>query len=119
MTVLPAHTRGDTFSYARSLTSPYLGSDFSSFKFTLRTALPGAAVLDDSDPTVIAQASVAAGSIVFTGADFVITIAKELTTLWPLRNLYWDLQGVLATGGVSKTLDSGTILINGDVTRTF
>jgi hypothetical protein len=120
MTVLAPHTRGDTFKYSNTLGAGWVGADFTGgFKFTLRTALPGAGIEDDSDPTVVDKASVATLEIVFTGAAFVITIPKERTTLWPVRVLHWDLQGVVTANGYAKTIDSGTIQINADVTRFY
>jgi hypothetical protein len=118
MTVLLAHTRGDTFKYSSTLGGSWLVSDFTGgFKFTLRTAIPPTSVVNDADAGVVAQASVATGEITFSGADFTITIPKEVTTLWPAKTLQWDLQGVVTANGYCKTIDRGTIQIVGDVTR--
>jgi hypothetical protein len=116
MTVLLAHTRGDTFEYSNTLGNSWLVSDFTGgFKFTLRTRIPNTSVVDDTD--AVDQASVTTGEITSSGANFTITIPKERTTAWPVRTLFWDLQGVVTATGYCKTIDSGTIVIAGDVTR--
>lgn len=115
MTKLDAHFRGDTFRYTFALGNGYVGSDFSEMKFTLRTAITDSAVLDDTG--AVAQATLTDGDIVFSGANGTVLIAASDANGWSLGVLYWDLQGVIDANSEVVTLDSGTILIKGDVTR--
>lgn len=117
MTTLDSHIRGDTFTYSFSLASPWTGATFSGgVKFTLRTSMPASSVTDDND--AVDQASTTDGEIVFSGADGTITIPASRTTSWPARKLLWDLQGVVSgSPDTVYTIDSGYILILGDITR--
>jgi hypothetical protein len=113
---LDPHRRGDTFEYSSTLEDDWVGADFTGgVKFTVRSSIPATSVTDDS--AALAQVSVAGGGIVFSGADFTVTIAASVTTTWPVGRLYWDMQGVITTGSVVHTIASGTIVIQPDVTR--
>jgi hypothetical protein len=55
---------------------------------------------------------------VFSGADGTVTIPASRTTSWPARKLLFDLQGVVSgSPDTVYTIDSGYILILGDITR--
>lgn len=117
MTTLDSQKRGDEFSYSFTLGSGWIGSDFSGgIIFTLREEIPESTVTTDAD--AVDQASVAGGEITFSSTTVgTILIPGSRTTAWPKGRLYWDLQGVVTVGERVFTIDSGTILIAGDVTR--
>lgn len=116
-TKLDSAVRGDTFSYSFTLGSGWTGSDFTGgVRFTLRERIPDSSVTDDAD--AIDQATTTGGEITFSGATGTVTIPASRTTLWPTKVLLWDLSGTVSGATpLVYTIDSGTILIRGDVTR--
>jgi preprotein translocase subunit SecF len=119
VTTLEGHRRGDTFVYSFALGNGWIGSDFTGgVKFTLRDELVEASVTTDDD--AVDQASVATGEITFVGATGTITIAASRTTAWPTGRLHWDMQGVISgSPAIVYTIDSGTLPIEPDVTRSI
>jgi hypothetical protein len=120
-TTLVPVSRGDTFVYTFTLGGGYTGATFTGgVKWTLRATVPGVgSVADDPDDSeVVAQASVAGGEITFDGAVGTINIPASATTTWPVKRLYWDLQGVVS-GSPDEvyTIDSGSIVVKADITR--
>jgi hypothetical protein len=116
---LPSHTRGDTFSYSTAIGNGWVAADFTGgIKFTLRRRHPASSVTSDADADVLAQASIANGQIVASGANLTITIPASVTTNWPAGTAYFDLQGVVSgTPNRVYTIASGVITILPDVTR--
>lgn len=116
-TILPPQRRGDRFLYHFTLGNSWTGAMFTGgLKFTLRTAVPPSSTVTDTD--AVDQASVDGGEITFADDTHgAITIPAARTTNWPARRLYWDLQGAVTIGSDVETLDSGSILIKGDITR--
>lgn len=120
-TKLDPHTRGDTFDRSVPLLGDWLCADFTGgFKFTLRRSIPSSSTIDDTG--AVDQASTETDDITCEEATCTVAFSAARTTAWPTRTLVWDLQGVI-TGeteddeDVVYTIDSGTILIVGDVTR--
>lgn len=116
-TKLPDQKRGATFRYTFTLGNSWTGATFTGgVKFTLREQIPASTVHDDAD--AVDQGSVATGEITFVGAVGTIVFPASRTTSWPAKKLFWDLQGVISGAEPDvKKVDSGTILIDGDVTR--
>lgn len=116
-TKLEVQKRGDTFDREFTLGNGWVGADFDGVKFTLRTEIPPSSTVTDSD--AVDQASVATGEITFVGNVGTIVIPASRTTAWPgNKKLFWDLQGVIdASEDLVYTVDDGTIVIDGDVTR--
>jgi len=117
-TVLDPQRRGDPFEYSATLQGDWVESMFAGgFKFTLRTKIPESTVTDDADAAVVDQATSADSDIVFSDdTSFTVFLPSTRTTSWPRGTLYWDLAGqVDADHGY--TIDSGTIMILGDITR--
>lgn len=121
-TVLDPQRRGDPFVYKGVLDGGWQNAMFpGGFKFTLRAFLPPTSQTTDTDTFpaggVIDQATSAAGEITFSDAvTFFVTFLSMRTTNWPARKLFWDMVGTVDSGH-SYTLDSGTIQILPDVTR--
>lgn len=117
MTTLAPQRRGDEFRYAFVLGNGWTASMFSGgLKWTLRRSVPESAEVTDTG--AVYQASVAGGQITFSDTTHgTILIPGATTTIWPARRLYWDLQGVVTVGARVLTIDSGDILIAGDITR--
>lgn len=117
MTTLDRQMRGDEFRYSFVLGNSWTASMFSGgVKWTLREEIPASSVVTDTD--AVHQASVAGGEITFSDTTHgTILIPGAITTSWPKGRLYWDLQGVVTVGARVLTIDSGDILIAGDVTR--
>lgn len=115
---LDPHFRGDTFEYSFTLQSPWTPAMFTGgLRFTLRTAVTASTVVSDDD--AVDKASVANGEITFVGQVGTVLIPASRTTTWPHGGkLLWDLQGIV-TGAPNKvyTIEDGTVLIRGDVTR--
>jgi hypothetical protein len=118
--VLDAQRRGTEFKYDSALTAGWTEAMFTGgIVFTLRKRLPASSVVDDTDSDVVGQVSVADGGIVFTSpTEFTVTIPGSVTTSWPTRTLYWDMQGIVATGNRVLDIAAGTVLVVADVTRT-
>lgn len=117
MTISIIHRRGDTFDYSLTLTSPWTFATFTGgMKCTIRTALPESSEVTDS--AAMAQATTTAGGI--TGADAVVRIVfpASVTNLWTVGSHYIDLQGTISGATpLVYTVDSGTIYVTADVTR--
>jgi hypothetical protein len=118
MTILAAHKRGDTFSYSMTLANGWVGDDFDGgMKFTLRTELPPSSTVTDDD--AVDQATSAAGEITWVAEVVTVKIPASRTTAWPRKTLYWDCCGIVIASPENEvyTIDSGTIPIDADVTR--
>jgi hypothetical protein len=117
MSTLSPHRRGDTFSYSVTLGGDWVFADFTGgMKFTLRRHVPASSVTTDDDATD--QATTDDDEITGSGATVTIVIPASRTTSWPAGKLYWDLQGVVTgTPDEVYTIDSGTISIEADITR--
>lgn len=120
MTVLAAHYRGDTFGTEDmprqfTLGNGWVGSDFEDVWMTFRTTIPGSSTVTDDD--AVDQASVLGGEITFVGALGSVVIPAARTTAWPApKTLYYDVQAEKLNGEI-VTIDSGTIPILADITR--
>lgn len=118
-TPLDPHYRGDTFDYDFTIGSGWVFADFTGgLKFTLRTRAPSSSTTADTD--AVDQATSSGGEITGSGTAGNVLIPASRTTAWPAGGkLYWDLQGIV-TGSPNRvyTLDSGTIVILSDITRT-
>lgn len=118
--VLDPCRRGTEFKYSSALLSGWTAAMFTGgIVFTLRKRLPASSVVDDTDADVVGQVSVAGGGIVFSSTTaFTVTIDGSVTTSWPAKKLYWDMQGII-TGSPNRVLDivAGTVLVVADVTR--
>lgn len=124
---LDAHRRGTTFRYyftlenSNPLGAPWVYTMFDGgLLWTLRTRIPVSTVLDDTDAGVIAQASLAAGQIIFSSPTAgMVLLPASTTKTWPVKTLPWDLQGtVLGTPNSVFDIAAGELPILGDVTRT-
>ena len=117
MTTLESQRRGDTFERSFTLGNGWTGASFTGgVKFTLRTKIPPSSTVTDAD--AVDQASIAGGEITIVDDEGTIVIPAERTTTWPVAVLLWDLQGVISGDpDVVRTIDSGSIRITGDVTR--
>lgn len=116
ITELPAHRRGDTFIYTGTLGGGWQFSDFTGgLLFTLRTTAPTSDTTDDAG--ALYQASTSGGEIVGGGTTVTVTIPDSATTTWPVKRIWWDLQGIVASPRRVVTIDYGQILIMTDVTR--
>lgn len=114
-TVLEPHVRGRTFTRHFTLTEPWVGATFAGgVKFTLRTGVPESGVGDDRD--AVAQATVEGNEISFVVDVGTVELAPRRSRAWPLGTLYWDLTGII-NGDEIHTIDSGTIEIVGNVTK--
>lgn len=119
MSKLDPIVRGDTFRYSFTLSDDWTGASFTGgVKFTLRTTAPASSVV--SDAGVVHQALSTGGSpeITFSGNVGTILIPASATTTWGARSYLWDLQGVVSgTTPTVYTIDSGTISVTPDITR--
>ncbi len=117
MTTLASHRRGDTFSRTFTLSNGWTGATFTGgVKFTVRESIPASSVVTDDG--ALAQVSVAGGGIVFAAEVGTVTIAASVTTTWPAKRVYWDIQGVVdGSPDQVYTIDSGDISILPDITR--
>ncbi len=116
-TALDPQLRGDPFVYTATLGNGWVFSDFSGgIKFTLRTEIPESTVTTDTD--AVDQATTDEGDVTGGGTTVTISIPSERTDAWPKGRLHWDMQGLITGATPAKrTIDRGTILIIGDVTR--
>jgi len=117
-TVLEPHRRGTEFRYHFTLGGGWTYTMFTGgLKFTLRKSLPPSSVTDDAD--AVDQATLAGGEITFSDlTSGTVLIPGSRTTSWPSgMKLFWDLQGEVLTGARVLDIDAGTVVINGDVTR--
>lgn len=117
--------RGTEFSYSSSLTDGWTAAMFTGgILFTLRSKLPPSSRLDDTDTLasggeMVHQASVANGQITFANdTDFTVLIPAASTHVWPVKRLFWDMQGKVTVGARVLDIASGTITVTPDVTRT-
>jgi hypothetical protein len=119
MTILDSQLRGDPFVYTGTLGNGWVFADFTGgLKFTLRTEIPESTVTTDTDAVDQASSTSLEPEITGGGTTVTITIPSERTDAWPKGRLHWDLQGTITGATPAKrTIDRGTILIVGDVTR--
>lgn len=117
---LDSQRRGDPFDYSSALEDDWVESDFpGGFQLTLRTSIPESSVTDDEDEGVVDKARSSAGEIVFSDTkNFRCFLSSVRTKPWPPQTLYWDFAGKVDDEH-SYTLKSGTIVIQGDVTRSM
>jgi hypothetical protein len=116
-TPLDPHTRGDTFDYDFTIGAGWVFADFTGgLKWTLRKRPPSSSTTSDTD--AIDQATTTGGEITGSGTAGTVLIPASRTTAWDTGTLYWDLQGIVS-GSPNRvyTLDSGTIRILADITR--
>ena len=121
--VLEAHRRGSEFKYSSVLENGWTVDMFTGgILFTVRKRIPASSVVNDRDPDVVAQASIATGGgIVFsTSTAFTVTIPGVFNAAWPTEKLYWDMRGFITAVPHKRVLDiaAGTVEVRGDVTRT-
>lgn len=124
MTDLAPQRRGDPFEYFSALGGGWTASMFpGGFAFTLRTDIADTSQHDETDlytdpnGSFVDQATSNGGLIVFADAtNYTVSFPSSRTTNWPLARLYWDFVGKIDDDR-SYTLDSGRIVIVGDVKR--
>lgn len=111
--------RGDTFEESFTLSTGWTGTSFTGgVQFTVRASVPATTVTSDTDAKFVASTD--DGSIVFLGNIGTITVAATVATTWNPGTYLWDLQGAIS-GTVPKvyTIDSGTLTVRPDITRTI
>jgi hypothetical protein len=121
MTTLDSQRRGDPFEYRFTLGNGWTSASFSEVRFTLRRRYPASSIVTDTDSDVVDQATLGEGEITFESDTVgLIEFPSSRTTAWPALRLLWDLQGTVAgaSPAASRTIDSGEIMIDPDVTRT-
>jgi hypothetical protein len=113
--------RSDTFTRrlrigTRNQTAddPWIWSDFTTLRFTIRRTPPAGTVADDTD----AMLSVGTEYFDIVDDEWVrLTIPASMTNL-EVGNWYWDIQGVVdRPTDVVKTLDNGRIRVEYDISR--
>jgi hypothetical protein len=119
MTALPSQTRGDTFRYSFTLSDTWTGESFTGgVKFTIRLSAPSTSTVTDTDAVHQSASTGASPEITFVGNVGTIVIPAATTTAWVPRTYYWDLQGIVdASPDIVYTIDSGTIKVTYDITR--
>jgi hypothetical protein len=118
MTDLASQRRGDPFEYSSALTGSWIESMFAGgFKFTLRRFIPDSSVVTDQDSEGYIDQGTNAEITFQDPTHFTVAFPSSRTTAWPIGKWFWDFVGTVDEDH-SYTIDSGTVLITGDVTRT-
>lgn len=116
--------RGDTWTIEFTIDNGWVASQFSTLRFTLRTAYPASSVADDSDAVcqLDLDGSSDGGIEIDSGDDTLgaITVLPVVTKLLRTNYRYvWDIQAT-RDGTVPQqvyTLDVGNLVVTSDVTR--